>query len=202
VPLRTVVIKVGGSLLDWPGFPAALLAHLEGLRPHRGVLIVGGGPAADFVRVLDSRHGIGEKRSHRLALRALDLTAEVASALVQGLIVVERLDELESLWNQGLTPVLAPRRFVEEIDRETDEPLDESWEVTSDSIAARLAVNLRADELRLLKSTGPGAVTTRSDASRSGLVDPMFPRISAPCPVVTVVNLRADPTSMHVLGPG
>jgi aspartokinase-like uncharacterized kinase len=197
--LKTIVLKVGGSLLDWPGFPEGFQTCLDALLPHRVVVIVGGGRAADFLRELDSLHGIGEKRAHGLALRALDLTAHLAAALVPSLTVVERPDELEATWKCGVTPVLTPRWFVETIDREATEPLEESWEVTTDSIAARLAVHLRADELRLLKSIGPDGTWSRTEASRSGLVDPAFPRVSRACPVVSVVNLRTDPLMSHTL---
>ena len=50
--------------------------------------------------------------------------------------------------------MFAPRWFLENIDRVSARPLAESWEVTTDSIAARVAVSLGADELRLLKARG------------------------------------------------
>lgn len=196
---RTVVVKVGGSLLGWDEFPARLRAHLDGSGADRLVLVVGGGRAADFVRELDSVHGIGEKRSHGLALRALDLTAHLVAALVPGLAVVEQTDELTCAWERGQVPVLAPRRFLETVDRLADRPLAESWEVSTDSIAARLAVTLKADELRLLKSVGPVGRHSRAESARVGLVDPAFPSASAPLGRVRVVNLRDNPPTTYDL---
>ena len=70
-----VVIKVGGSLFDWPGLPAALTRYLDARRSEaRLAVIAGGGPAADIVRNLDRVHGLGEELSHQLALHALQLT--------------------------------------------------------------------------------------------------------------------------------
>jgi aspartokinase-like uncharacterized kinase len=196
---RPVVIKVGGSLLGWKEFPARLTRYLEPLRSERLVLVVGGGRAADFVRALDSEHGIGEKRSHGLALRALDLTAEVLAALVPGLAVVERTDDLTRVRERGLIPVLAPRWFVENVDRVSREPLAESWAVSTDSIAARLAVSRGAVELRLVKSAAPLGLLNRRQAADAGFVDPAFPAVSAAIGRVSVVNLRDDPPTTHRL---
>ena len=193
----TVVVKVGGSLLGWEEFPARLRDYLDRLGSERIVIVVGGGRAADFIRELDSVHAIGEKRSHGLALRALDLTAHVVAALVPGLAVVERSDELPGAWECGVVPVLSPRWFVENVDRHSTAPLPESWAVTTDSIAARAAVYLGAGELRLLKSVGPGELSSRSEAADAGYVDPAFAEVSAPLGRLTIVNLRGNPPTTH-----
>lgn len=186
-------------MLGWAEFPARLRAYLDGAGAGPFVLVVGGGRAADFVRELDSVHGIGDKRSHGLALRALDLTAQVVAALVPGLAVVDRIDELSGVWERGRVPVLAPRWYLENLDGRSARPLAESWEVSTDSIAARLAVYLGADELRLLKSVGPGEVRCRAELARVGLIDPAFPTVSAPLNRLCVVNLRDDPPTTYEL---
>jgi 5-(aminomethyl)-3-furanmethanol phosphate kinase len=198
---RTVVVKVGGSLLGWPEFPSRLRLYLDRSRHERQVLIVGGGRAADLIRELDALHNLGESRSHALALRALDLTAHLVAALVPGLSVIERPDELDDVWRRGRVPLLAPRWFMEMIDRNSSEPLLESWEITTDSIAARVALHLSAEELRMLKSRGAGGLKrkSRAEAALAGLVDPGFPRASASCPRVAIVNLRADPPTIDYL---
>jgi aspartokinase-like uncharacterized kinase len=188
-----VVLKVGGSLLGWPGLPGRLRAYLDGHADERIVLLGGGGAWADSLRALDSAHGIGEKRSHRLALRVLDLTAHLVADLVPGVEVVEGPEGLEGAWNRGTVPVLAALRLLESRDGASLAPLPESWDVTSDSIAARVAVLLNADRLRLAKSVGLGRCSGRHEAARAGLVDPYFPEASRPFRSVTVVNLRADP---------
>ncbi len=166
-----LVVKVGGSLLDWVGLPAGLdelirelqdweedkprhgptdevsacecepptptLPHKGGGRqsegtegretdrrngglfssPKRLVIVVGGGLAADFVRGLDRVHRLGEEVSHRLALHALDLSAEALARLVPGLAVAETLEDLPAIWDSGRSPVLAPRRVLEADER-------------------------------------------------------------------------------------
>jgi aspartokinase-like uncharacterized kinase len=196
---KPVVIKVGGSLLVWKEFPDRLRSYLDRARLESPVLIVGGGRAADFVRELDSVHAIGDKRSHWLAIRALDLTAHVIAALVPGLVVVERPEALAEVWHDGLIPVLAPRWFLENVDRRTDDPLSETWETTSDSIAARVAAALGASELRLVKSKGLAGIENRAEAARAGLVDPAFPAASSSIERLAFVNLRANPPTLEFL---
>jgi aspartokinase-like uncharacterized kinase len=188
------VIKVGGSLLDWPELPRRLRAFLDARRRvvqgERAALIAGGGPAADLVRALDRIHGLGDEVAHRLALRALDLTAFLLAALLPGSLPVDRIEAISEAWNAAVIPVLAPRRILSEIDRSGRDHLPASWDVTSDAIAARIAVHLKADRLILLKSAPlpPGA--TRDDASRLGLLDPMLPEVARALARVEYLNLR------------
>ena len=185
-----VVIKVGGSLLDLPALPSRLLAYLAGRSGERQVLVVGGGGAADWVRDLDRVHGLGEETAHALAMRALDLTAYALAAAVPGLDVVDHPRDLGACWAAGRTPIFCPRRLLDEDDRVAPDPLPHSWDVTSDSIAARVARCLRARELVLLKSVSLPTGVDLAEAARLGLVDPAFPAVVSGL-VVTLVNLRA-----------
>jgi len=186
-----VVVKVGGSLLGWPSLAPRLEAFLDaGLGgPARVVLIAGGGPLADAIRSLDAAHGLGDEAAHRLALGAMDLTAELLARLIARSRCVRGLDGLSDAWRDGLRPVLAVRRHLEEVDERGDDPLPLSWDVTSDAIAARVADRLGADRLVLLKSRAADAAT-RAEAAANGLVDPAFPAASARLACVEVVSLR------------
>ncbi len=181
------IVKVGGSLLDWPEFPAKLDAWLELRKSERLALVIGGGGAADWIRDLDRIHDLGPERSHSLAVRSLDLTARIVAAMVSGLEVVEEMAGLEEAWVAGYVPVLTPRLFLE---ADGDDPLPLSWDVTSDSIAAKLALQLGADTLILLKSAGLPGGADGEEAARIGLVDPYFPVISRFVENVEVVNFR------------
>jgi 5-(aminomethyl)-3-furanmethanol phosphate kinase len=109
-----------------------------------------------------------------------------------GLVVVDAPASFEVVWNDLRVPLLAPRLFLDTIDRCADDPLPPTWHVTTNSIAARVAVHLGARELALLKSTPLPPRTTRAFASRRGLVDPAFPAVARPLASVTYLNLR-DP---------
>ena len=196
-----IVVKVGGSLLTWPELSERLARWLEAEGASRLVLVAGGGQAADLVRILDETHRLGDEPAHRLALHALDFTAEVLARLVSGSRVVHRLADLPSAWNAGSRPILAPRVFLEEVDERRADRLAFSWEVTSDSIAARVAVELRATRLILLKSTSTAAAT-RLEAARAGLVDPYFPVASEAVDRVEIVDLRDPESPQRVLMKG
>jgi 5-(aminomethyl)-3-furanmethanol phosphate kinase len=200
-----VVVKVGGSLFDWPELPRRMTAYIDARRAaereERMVLIAGGGPAADLVRVLDQTHGFGDEIAHRLALHALDFTTILLAAFVPGTIAVERVDALRAIWASGSIPVLAPRSVLSEIARSGQDSLPASWDVTSDTIAARIALHLAADRLILLKSAPLPAGTDRQEAARLGLVDPMLPVVARALPHVEYMNLREQSSQPHLLPP-
>jgi len=192
---RPVVVKVGGSLLRWDGLRGRLADFLRSdeLRDARPVLIAGGGPVADAVRGLYATYALGEEAGHRLALRAMDVTAHALAALVDGSRVVETIADLPHAWARGLRPILAPRRFLEEVDERGSDPLPLSWSTTSDSIAARVAVHLGAGRLVLLKSESTTA-RSRREAAEIGHVDPVFVRACDGLRHVDSVDLRAPGT--------
>jgi aspartokinase-like uncharacterized kinase len=197
------VIKVGGSLLEWPELPRRLARFLKeccevgdsSRSPF--ALIAGGGPVADLIRTLDRIHRLGEERAHRLAIDGLDLNARILASLLPNCAVVNRPEELHPVFDRGQIAILAPRRFLEELDNRRPDPLPASWDVTSDSIAARIAVGLGASRLVLVKSANlpPGA--DRAEAARLGLVDTFFPSVARELKVVEYVCLREIGTTFN-----
>lgn len=190
-PLR--VVKVGGSLFDWPELPRALRDFLQAEPAAVNVLLAGGGDLAEAIRRADATLSIGEEAAHRLCIEALGITARMLAG-VASLTLVQTVDELrEVVGRKGpRTAVLDPREFLAD-----DEPrlagnvLPHAWNVTSDSIAARLAYALDADELVLLKSADPPAWRTLRDLADAGYVDGHFPLAGKALePRVRCVNLR------------
>jgi aspartokinase-like uncharacterized kinase len=165
------------------------------------VLIAGGGPTADVVRAMDRVHGLGERRAHELAIRALDLTAWLLAGILPRTVVVDRLEAFRSVWNLDMRPILAPRRVLQETEDRGPDPLPASWNVTSDSIAARIATHLDASRLILVKSEGLPEGAGREEAARLGLVDPMFPWIARDLALVELVCLRSPSPRPQVLRP-
>jgi 5-(aminomethyl)-3-furanmethanol phosphate kinase len=197
------ILKVGGSLFRWPEFPRRFAEMIDARRvvnrEERLVLIAGGGPAADVIRDLDNIHGLGDPIAHRLALHAMDLTAVILAELLPGTVPVQSLDALHAVWSSGAIPVLAPRLILAEMERSDDLGLPESWDVTSDTIAARIAMHMGADRLVLLKSASLPPGTTRLAAARSGLVDPLLPIVARPLKRVEYLNLREPANEPQLL---
>jgi aspartokinase-like uncharacterized kinase len=189
------VIKLGGSLLDFAGLPAALDRWLAEQPRATNLVIVGGGRLADQIRACDRRFHLGDDAAHRLAIRAMSVNAHLLAELIEAAIVT-CLDEVKSA--VGALLILDPVRLL--LDDEPSlpgsllpgPPLPRNWNATSDSIAAQVARLWKADELVLLKSALPRDCRDWESAAALGFVDAHFPQIAAGLPAVRCVNLR-DP---------
>jgi hypothetical protein len=195
VPLP--LFKLGGSLLDLPDWPRRVGRLLEERGVPRCLLVVGGGTAADVVREWDRRHALGDETAHRLALESLRLTAALATTLLPGARLVRTRPEAESAWRHGPCAVVDVPGFVELAERGDPRahpaPLPHTWDVTSDALAAWIALRWPASELWLLKSTGlPAADLPFDEAAARGLVDRHFPRIAPQVPRLAWVDLRSE----------
>jgi aspartokinase-like uncharacterized kinase len=191
-PLR--VIKVGGSLLDWPALPAALPAWLAAQQPAINILLCGCGPFGDAIRRADQCFSIGEERSHWLCIDTLSVTARLLAAILPASAFYGRYGDLQTHLAAGepATIIFDPREFL--ADHESSLPgntLPHTWSATTDSIAARLAYCLDADELILLKSAPAPPHATLSDLASTGLLDSYFPLAAASLRSVRVFNLRS-----------
>ncbi|HET6324045.1 MAG TPA: hypothetical protein VFG04_05050 [Planctomycetaceae bacterium] len=195
-----VVYKLGGSLLTLSDLDRRLTTLLEegvplpqsatGHALQRAVL-VGGGQAADVVRDWDRRHELGAERSHDLALAAMTFNARFVHSLLEHSELVSRRSLVRKAGERGAIAILDPAPVLAEAERRAAEPLPRSWEVSSDSIAAFLAIKWRAAALVLVKSTPRPARPSPSSAARRGAVDKYFPQLATRLPLVAWVNLRS-----------
>jgi aspartokinase-like uncharacterized kinase len=185
-----LVIKVGGSLFDLADLGPRLRRWMDTLPTRQLLIVPGGGPTADVVRDLDRRHGLGEETAHWLALRALSLNAHFLAALLPAAVVVEQVEACATVWRNGGVAVIDAHGFARE-DESRPGCLPHSWSVTSDSLAARVAVRAGAHQLILLKSvTVPDAV----DWTEAGLrrwVDDSLAKAVPPGLTVSTLNFRA-----------
>jgi aspartokinase-like uncharacterized kinase len=185
-----VLFKLGGSLLTLPDLGRRARAALQQRPRCRPLMVVGGGAAAELVREWDRLHGLGDDVAHRLAIRAMNCTAFLAAAVIDGARTVSSIDEIATAWDSGELPVLLPEPLLAALESPADH-LPPSWDVTSDSIAAWLALRLGAVELVLLKSTDlpTGGI---GEAVRDCAVDRYFPTLAGAVARLTWVNLRAS----------
>jgi len=177
-----IVVKVGGSLYDWPGLGPALRAFVAALEPAPVLLVPGGGDFADAVRKLHAVHGFTEEQSHWLALESLWAAAGFLRVLLPGAEFASH-PGAETPWPVSVLDAHVFCRFATE--------LPHTWEVTTDSIAARAAVVGGADRLLLLKSIDVPPGTPWDVAATRGWVDGYFTRALAGfAGRVEAINLR------------
>lgn len=173
-----IVAKVGGSLYDWPGLGPGLNAWLA-IQAEPVLLFPGGGEAADAVRAWDRIHILGEEAAHWLAIRSLTLGAHFLQRLLPHMTVVE-----------SPTPgIFDPYPYFR-----TQAGPPHTWSVTTDSLAAWVAIHGGASRLVLLKSTDIPVSIRWIEASGAGFVDAHFPiLVSSTAIPVEAVNLRRFP---------
>ena len=189
------VVKVGGSLLDWEQLPIALSRWLDAQPPACNVLIAGGGALADVIRQADSIHALGQQKSHELCVELLGATARLLEALLAGRALKAAITDWHELKGSNRLPtycVLDTRNFLLNIEAAAPHrSLPQSWDVTSDSIAALVACSLAADELVLLKSCDRPGESSLEALAAEGYVDRYFPTAVVPfIGAVRMVNLR------------
>lgn len=194
------VVKLGGSLLGFEDLLPRLRGWLAAQPPAENLLIVGGGKAVDAVREADRLHHLDEAAAHWLCVRAMAVNAELMAALLPEARRCTSVADLRGRPPREQLLIVEPWRFVhDEEPRLAAAPLPPSWQVTSDSIAARLAAAAGADELVLLKSALPEMPYTIEAAARTGYVDAWFGRAAEPIERVRCVNLRDDTLASAIL---
>jgi hypothetical protein len=170
-----LVAKFGGSLLARPGWPRALRHFLASVPAGRVIVVVGGGSIVDGLRAMDQASPLPEATAHWLAIDALGLTARIVAETL-GLSLVDAPTAAT------LPSVLDTPTWLRQAGRADRLPV--GWHVTSDSLAALVASELRGT-LVLLKSVppplpGPGGDLPEMDELASvGWLDAGFTRAAA-----------------------
>ena len=142
------VVKIGGGV-GADALPALCETVGELAARHPLLVVPGGAGFADAVREADRRFGLHAGTAHRMAILGMEQFGWMLSDLIPGAV---RSAELRVV--PGRTVVVMPAGLA------LDE-LPESWDVTSDSIAAWVAGESGAERLVLVKhpsAGGPGAV--------------------------------------------
>jgi aspartokinase-like uncharacterized kinase len=211
------IVKLGGSLLTWAEWPNAFRRWLAMQPLRRTVLIVGGGGMVDAVRDWDRAHRLDPSDAHWLAIDAMSLTSRLAADLLPETTWTDDWSALrtDGFPDQSEAPagatgqrsrpvdtksggdnenlvIFDPRPFLRKVEPTVDGArLPQTWDVTSDSIAGRIADLLGSEELVLLKSSLPELQTaTIDEAAADGFVDRCFPTFATKLPRIRLVNLR------------
>lgn len=205
------VVKVGGSLLWGERLGARLHQWLSAQVPGATIVVVGGGRLADAVRTLDRRFRLTAQAAHEQGVRAMQVNAFVLCQLCPALSWLERLlpwasDSRHNGPSAGeRRVVLDPLPFILHDEPQLAGPrLPWGWEVTSDSIAARISQVVDARELVLLKSTLPSTASNQLsliNAAEAGYVDSHFPVAAEGLAHIRAINFREQGHPEVRLGP-
>jgi aspartokinase-like uncharacterized kinase len=169
----TAIVKLGGSLAA-AGTLRQWLAVVE-RAGGRCVVVPGGGPFANAIRAAQKPLGFSDTAAHQMALLAMHQTALMLADLAPRLRPCDSETAMADALGAGAVPVWVPTAMVM-----ADPSVAESWDVTSDSLAAWLASRLDADRLVLVKSAPPPLPpVTPTRLAAAGLVDAAFPAYAA-----------------------
>jgi len=168
-PHGPTVVKLGGSLLAGPAWPAEVARLLAGIEPPL-VVVAGGGRLVDALRALDAAAPQPPAVMHDLAIRCMGITARLVAAAL-GLPLVAEADAASP------AAVLDAAAWLGRAGRLADLPV--GWHVTSDTIAAAVAVQTGA-ALVLVKSVPPPCPgDVLAPLAAAGWVDDFFPTAAA-----------------------
>ncbi len=163
------VVKVGGSLLGseelerWLG----LFAKFS---DGNIIIVPGGGVFADAVRDAQKVSKISDTCAHKLAVLAMDQFGLLLANMNPDLAIARTEMEIDERTWQHRCIVWLPSQMVL-----AEDSIPQSWDVTSDSIAAWLAEKVNAQQLVLVKSDKPdGPELNLRMMSETGVVDEAF----------------------------
>jgi 5-(aminomethyl)-3-furanmethanol phosphate kinase len=164
------VVKLGGSY----AFSSALKSWIDAVAACAGSVVVvpGGGPFAETVRVAQPKMGFDDRAAHEMALLAMEQYGCALASLGAGWRLAASAAAIEDVLREGGVPVWSPTPMLRDAN---DVPW--SWDVTSDSLAAWLAGRIGAKRVLLVKQLEPPPGRLRAaDLVADGIIDPAFPR--------------------------
>ena len=141
------VIKVGGSLAEKPAALKAFCNRLSEIaKEHSVVIVPGGGKFADVVRECDQQYSLSADAAHKMAILGMDQFGLLLSQVIPNSCTTYSLSTAKRLSDGKAAPIFLPSQLMFR-----ENPLEASWDVTSDSIAAYVATQLNADKAILVK---------------------------------------------------
>ncbi|WEX91422.1 aspartate kinase (plasmid) [Sinorhizobium garamanticum] len=145
----SAVVKFGGSLMRNLETCRTVLAGLEHVRSagHRILVVPGGGLPDKVIEAVDAAHPLAAFTAHHACALAQDQTGYMITdpAFSSNLAACSTLGECRLLIKEGKIPVLLPSRILFALD-----PVEWSWDITSDSIAAWVAWLTNTEKLAIL----------------------------------------------------
>jgi dihydroneopterin aldolase len=178
------VVKLGGSY----AFSSALKSWIDAVAACAGhaVVVPGGGPFAEAVRIAQPKMGFDDRAAHEMALLAMEQYGCALVNLGAGWQLAASEAAIRRVLREGGVPVWSATPMMRDA---KDVPW--SWDVTSDSLSAWLAGRIGAKRVLLVKHVEPPAGPLRAaDLVAERIIDPAFPRF-----------LRASGAHAFIAGP-
>jgi 5-(aminomethyl)-3-furanmethanol phosphate kinase len=166
---RLAIVKLGGSHATGPH----LKPWLKAIAAEAGsiVIVPGGGPFADAVRTAQAGIGYDDRAAHAMALMAMAQFGCALTSLNPALRLAPSRSSILRALKDGKVPVWSPEQIARAA------ALPETWDLTSDSLAAWLAGALGANCLVLVKhGRFEGDAIDAHHLVARRIVDPLFPR--------------------------
>lgn len=141
------VIKIGGSLYS-SKYLVQWLDAINAYSSKKIVIVPGGGPFADQVRLADEKFNLHQDYSHNMAVLAMQQYGCSLASLCAGLATASSAEQIYQSWGASKAVIWEPYEMVRDQCR-----LDKTWDVSSDSLAVWLASILGVKNLLLVKSS-------------------------------------------------
>jgi 5-(aminomethyl)-3-furanmethanol phosphate kinase len=144
--MDVAVVKIGGSLALYPEKLRVLCAKLsEAAKKHKIIVVPGGGEFADVVRNVDKQFKLSREVSHRMAILGMEQYGLLLSDLITLSRVANQPENIENIWDLGMLAIFLPSIYLL-----SEDILEKSWDVTSDSIAVYIANKLHIGKVVLV----------------------------------------------------
>lgn len=135
------VLKIGGSWITNPNL-TTLLKRLYKKKTGKIVIVAGGGCFADAVRFAFKKTKMTEKLANTLALKSTEIFCSYLKDINKKIYLTTNRRFRENLLNVWLPSSILSN----------EKSFKKNWNSTSDSVAAWLSTNIKADGLVFIKS--------------------------------------------------
>lgn len=166
-----IVLKLGGSLLSRPSLIDFLqLASQQG--QGKLVIVPGGGIFADQVRLTQKQWHYSDKIAHEMAILAMQQMALLFQGICPCLALTHKVTNIHAALQQHRVILWSP--LLTEIDQDE---VPANWDITSDSLAAWLALKLNSPQLILVKSVTIPDNASLAQLSQLNIIDQGFSKM-------------------------
>ncbi len=178
------VIKLGGSLMTDKTVLKRCLKTIKQRCYEQVVIVPGGGVFAEQVRSIQKQWKFDDRIAHQMALLSMQQMGLLFKSIESSFEMAGSLVEIQQASSNQLLSIWSPD--IKQLDNDS---VEANWNITSDSLAAWLATQLKATELILIKSANIPMEVDLQKLQELGIIDPSFNELSKNSSYkITVIN--------------